>query len=283
MALTVLFYQPEAEPDLPRDEIEAALGAELGLELGHEQVPGYQPWRWRDPRTGAICDGDLGQPPLEEDTLHPETSYDGWRAVGLAVHIPVPVAHWHCVEAANLIQRLMDRLPGCVVLDTEDTGAEEARGPGDLDRVRLLASWEQLHAAQTAGRRNCWRMDRHASLAVWRYRREQAQGRAAHPELTWPGALAVLDGDLPRSATFWVSPEQDLALPPVELVVVHRGDETGVITANQLRAAVSGGTTLEYGAATRIAATPAVRELFASTELTPVERYRALDDQEWTD
>ena len=171
------------------------------------------------------------------------------------------------------------------MLNTEDTGEDaEQEGPGPLDRIRLLATWEQLHAAQTAGRDDCWRMDRRSSLALWRYRREQAGGREAHPELCWPGALALLDDGVARSATFWMDGGQDLALPPVELVVVRRGEgDTGVLDADRVRVAAGGGTTLDYAAATRIPATPAVRELFASGDLTPVERFRALDDSEWSD
>lgn len=284
MSLTLLFYDPETGPPTPIAALEAALEDEPGGELGAPQAGGYRPWRWRDPRTGAICDGDLGLPPLEQDHQHADKGYPGWRRLPLAIHLPLAVPHWHCVEAGNLCQRLLDRLDQVAVLNTEDTAqTSEQEGPGPLDRIRLLAAWEALHLAQTGGRSDCWRMDRRASLAVWRYRREQAQGREAHPELCWPGALALLDGGVARSATFWMDPGQDLALPPVELVVLRRGETTGVLPAERLRAAARGGTTLDYGAATRIPSTEAVRELFASGELAPVERFRALDDQEWSD
>ena len=65
------------------------------------------------------------------------------------------------------------------------------------------------------------------------------------------------------------------------------GDVLVVIVAFEVReavrAAAGGGTTLDYGAATKIPSSEAVRALFASGEVTPVERFRALDDLEWSD
>lgn len=285
MSLDLLFYEPADGPATPDDALAAALEAEVGIELDPEQDGGYRPWHWRDPRTGARCEGDLGRLPLEDDPIHPDKAYEGWRRVPLVIHLPLAVAHWHCVEAGNLCQRLLDRLDEVAVLNTEDEGGEDAEpGPGPLDRVRLLTTWEQLHVAQTAGREDCWRMDRRASLALWRYRREQAGGREAHPELCWPGALALLHEGAAHSATFWMDPTQDLALPPVELVVVRHADgSAGVMPADRLRAAAGGGTTLDYAAATTIPSSPAVVELFTVGDLDPVEAYRALDDLEWSD
>lgn len=283
MSLDLLFFEPADDPPTDLDDIVAALAAEPGVEL--HGAGDYRPWRWRDPHTGAVCTGDCGTPPLEDDDTHPDKQYPGWRALPLALHIPLGVAHWHCVECGNLCDRLLAALPGSALLNTEDEGAEgDAVEPGPLDRIRLLATWEQLHAAQSAGRADCWRMPRRASLALWRYRRECARGRREHPDLVWPGALALLEDTTARSATFWADPDIDLALPPVELLVLRRGDDApGVLPAAELIAAAGGGTSLGCGAATRIDATAATRALFAEAELLPADRFRALDDQEWSD
>ncbi|MDA3961100.1 MAG: hypothetical protein PF961_09940 [Planctomycetota bacterium] len=283
MSLELLFYEPEGDAPTQFDDIATVLAAELGCELPDHGD--YRPWRWRDPRTGSVCQGDLGTAPLEQDQTHDDKGYAGWRRVPLNLQIPLGVAHWQCVECGNLCDRLLKALPGTAVLNVEDGGdGDEDMAPGPLDRIRLLATWEQLHIAQCAGRDDVWRMDRRSSLALWRYRREIEQGRGEQADLTWPGALALLDGSTARSATFWADPSADLALPPVELLVIRRPNgDTGVLPADDLIAAAKGGTTLGSGAATRIASSEATRSLFAEANLLPAERFRALDDQEWSD
>lgn len=285
MTQTLLFYEREDDPPTPFDAIEEALAAE-GCELGGAPGAAYRPFHRLDPETGVACAGDLGPPPIEEDHLHPPRTYPGFRSVELALHIPLAVPHWHCVEIGAFVERLVDRLPRLLVLDTERTrrGEDGEEGPGPLDRVALLASWEQLHVAHTAGRSDCWRMERHRSIALWRYRRERADGRRAHPDHAWPAALALLDGESARSACLWLDPAQPLALPPVELLVVRRGEHgAGVLPADELLVAARGGRPLGIGGAVAIEPTATVRDLHARAQLMPSERFRSLGDQEWCD
>ena len=197
MTLRLLAFERADEAPTPLDDIVNAFSDEVGCSIDGHDGASYRPWRWRDPATGAQCFGDIGLPPLEADPMSRERDYPGWRPISLEIQIPIGIAHWHCVESSRLIERVLARLPGAAILNCEDTGD----GPGPIDRVAILASWEQLHTAHIAGRSDCWRMDRHESLAVWRYRAECTKGRETHPELLWPGALALLDDTRACSAS----------------------------------------------------------------------------------
>ncbi|MFW5752498.1 MAG: hypothetical protein ACOCYV_00460 [Planctomycetota bacterium] len=284
MNLDLLFYEPETvEPPTSSSQVEDALSAEVGMVFGRRQGA-YLPFAWCDPASRARCTGDIGNPPLEEDTINPPTAYPGWRAVPLALHLPLATPHWHCVEALGLVARLLDRLPGLQVLNTEDTiGANDEPGPGPLDRTGVLATWEQLHYAQTADRSDLHRLDRAASLALWRYRRERHAASERHPELHWPEATVLLHADRARTAALWADPAADFALPPVELLVVRRDAETGLLPADELCAAASGGTPLELSAAIAIHSSPAVRALHAGSRLLNATRVRMLADGDWSD
>jgi hypothetical protein len=279
--VSLLFYEPVTDgPALDHEELAAALD-QPGVELSGDAT--YRSGRWRDVETGATCQIDLGHPPIEEDHLHPPKAYDGWREVGLAIHIPLSGPHWLCVEALQWVEGLLARLPTLRALDTEDTRQEQGDGPGAWSRPRALANWERLHQVQQEGRTDLWRMARLASVCLWRYRRERAQARAAITDLQWPDALVLLDTQdrCARSAVLWRDPERAIALPPVELVVVPRDGATGVMPAEELSRL--GGEALPLAQAQRLAPTRETADLFARAPLMPATRFKALGDYDWSD
>lgn len=279
--VSLLFYEPIADgPPLEREDIAAALD-QPGVELSGDAA--YRSGRWRDAETGATCQIDLGHPPIEEDHLHPPKAYDGWREVGLAVHVPLSGPHWLCVEALQWIEGLLAKLPTLRTLDTEDTRQDHGDGPGPWSRPRALANWERLHQVQQEGRTDLYRMARLPSVCLWRYRRERATARAAITDLQWPEALVLLDTQdrCARSAVLWRDPGQAIALPPVELVVVPRGGATGVLTAETL--SQLGGEALPLGQAQRLVPTADTARLFAHAPLLPASRFKALGDHDWSD
>ncbi len=283
--LTFLFYQPDHEQPIPPGDLEDALLDQPGLELTGAAGDAYRPGTWRHSATGATAVIDLGLAPLEDDQMHPPTTYLGWRPLALAVHLPLAGPHWRCVEALQLIERLLAALPGTRALDTEDTrSSDDQVGPAPWSRPRALASWERLHNGQQSGRSDYPHMGRLASVCLWRYRRERASGLAARPELRWPEALALVDVSVgaARSAIIWDDPDRPLAMPPVELVVVPRPGAPGVLLAEVLLGAAQG-EPLPFGQAARILPGPATSALFRTAELLPAARFKALGDHDWTD
>lgn len=281
--LELLFYESAHDAPLPRMDLEAALCAE-GISLDGADGDAYRPGRWRDAATGANAIIDLGRPPIEDDPLHPPTTYDGWRPLDLTIQIPLAGPHWLCVECLALVERLLARLPGCRALDTEDTARDgETPGPRPWNRPRALASWERLHHGQQDTRTDLRRMARLTSVCLWRYRRERAAGLAAHPDLRWPEALVLWDtvDRTARSACFWHDPAIPFALPTVDLLIVRRGDSTGVLTSDLLAAAHP--TPLPHAGASAIQPSPDVARLYAEAPLLPIARFQALDDADWND
>ncbi len=284
--LTLLCYESAlAEgPAIAQEDIEEQLLSLPGVELAGSAGAAYRAGSWRDPATGAGCTIDLGTPPLEEDNLHPPRAYDGWRAVALTIGIPLAGPHWLCVEALQLVEGLLARLPQLHVLDSEDSERGVGIGPGTWNRPRMLASWERQHAALESGRREVWRMNRLSSVCLWRYRRERTGGRAAHPELHWPEAFALLDREAAavRSAAFWNDDERSWALPPVELLIVSQGARQGVLVAAELATAAAAAP-LAMASAALVAPSPAVSGVFRQGALLPTTRFRALGDLDWSD
>lgn len=279
--VSLLFYEPVQDgPALGFVDLAEALD-QPGVELRGDEI--HRSGRWRDPETGATCQIDLGRPPIEEDHLHPPRAYDGWREVGLCVNIPLAGPHWLCVEALQWVEGLLARVPSLRALDTEDTRQDHGEGPGTWSRPRALANWERLHQVQQEGRTDLWRMARLPSVCLWRYRRERAKGRAAITDLQWPDALVLLDQQdrRARSAVLWRDPTQPMALPPVELVVIPRGDATGVLLAEQVSAL--GGAPVAFAQAQRLEPTAATAGLFANATLMPANRFKALGDHDWSD
>ncbi len=278
----LLFYEPLSDgPETSFDDLAAAILPQPGVDL--RGTDSYRSGHWRDAETGATCQIDLGHPPIEEDHLHPSKTYEGWREVGLTINIPLAGPHWLCVECLQWVEALLARLPHLRAMDTEDTTQQNGVGPGPWSRPRALANWERLHQVQQEGRTDLWRMARLPSVCLWRYRRERALGRSAFTDLHWPDALVLVDQEerCARSAVLWRDPTQALALPPVELVIIRRGDATGVLPAEQL--SVLGGDALPFSQAQRLEPTAQTAALFAQAKLIPATRFKALDDYDWSD
>ena len=127
-------------------------------------------------------------------------------------------------------------------------------------------------------------MARLSSVCLWRYRRERARGQAAHPELHWPEAFALLDreGAAVRSAAFWNDAERSWALPPVEMLIISQEGRSGVLVAADL-ATVAGAAPLPLASAAHVAPSPQVSGVFRHGVLLPTARFRALGDLDWSD
>jgi hypothetical protein len=282
--LTILFYEREAEFPTTRTALDDALTALPGITWEAPADSSYRPGRWRDTATGARALWDVGMPPLEEDD-QPARTYSGWRAVPLALNVPLVGPHWQAVTALAQVDRLLQAAPHLVPLNTEDTVADSDAEPGPYpwDRPRVIANWEKQCADRQVGLQ-VPRLARGASVALWRYRALRADGRIQHPEHHWPEGLVLLDREAEapavRSACLWSDPTEPFALPPVDLVVLRRGTETGVIPADELRLlttapALAGARLLEPSAA--------VNAFHAGAKTQPIGRFLGLGDEEWGD
>jgi hypothetical protein len=284
--LTILFFESAEGPRTDIGDIEHALATTPHLDLRGKPGEAYRPGEWRDPNTGAYCLVDLGESPVEPDTTHPSNTYLGWIEVPLSVHIPLAAPHWYCVEALHVVESLTTKLPHLRALDSEDTAKDENSEPGpyDWNRLRVLANWERLHLAQSASRKDLFRLERHASLTLWRYRRERARGLEQHPQLTWPEALVLLDVDAgtARSAALWQDAGHALAAPPVELLVIPRAEAPGVIPSDELLTA-GAGKPLAIAQAVEIQPSDRVKNLFEKAKLMPKSRFKALNEGDWSD
>lgn len=280
-----LFYEAEDQAPTPFGDLEDALEALPGAAFAAPKGAAYRPGEWHDPATGANCRFDLGLADLEHDELEKPVHYAGWRPLPLSVQVPLAGPHWFAVEALRVVEHLLHRLPETRALDTEDTRAEPdaESGPFAWSKLRALASWEHLHHAQSAGRGDLPRLNRAVSLALWRYRRERLSGRQRRPDLIWPEAHVLRDGDRAVSAALWADASQALALPPVELVVVQRADGTGVLPADELRTAAGGGLPLDVASAIALQPGPRLADLHARAKLLPATRFKALLDGDWSD
>ena len=282
--LTILFYESDQQAATSVAELGDYLEAIPGLVFEARAGSAYRPARWRDPATGARALWDLGQPALKAAEFEPGAddkirTYSGWRQLQLALHIPLAGPHWHAVVALAVVDRLRQLAPQLMALDTEDDrlDAESDAGPYAWDRPRVIANWEALRAVQVADLA-LPRLERRASVALWRYRVERAAGRKAHAAYHWPEALTLLDQSTGavRTACLWSASDEAFALPPVELVVM-RG---GVVPADELR--LLAGATVQ-GGAQLIDPTPAVTAFYTGARPLPAERFKALGDEDWQD
>ncbi len=278
------FYEAiDGGPELDRSDIDMYVESLTGAQLTGAVGDPYRSGQWHDVHTGARCDIDLGDIPVEADHVHPPKSYEGWRSVGLTIHVPLAGPHWLCVEVLQWVEKLLQHFQQLRVLDTEDTQQDGADGPGTWHRPRVLASWEKLHQAQLQGRTDLCRMGRLASVCLWRYRRERAQGRSTHPELIWPDALVVLDqtDNCARSAMLLPTPLAPMALPPVELIVITTANGTSVIPAEIVSAC--GGDPLSLGQSQLVTPSDKLATVIAAAKTLPIDRFKALGDHDWSD
>lgn len=280
---TLIYFQGGDDRRLDTGDIVECLESLPGMRLDGRTGDAYRQGEWRDEATGARFVCDVGEPPLEEDPMHPPTAYDGWRPIGLTVHLPLAGPHWQAVEVLRALEQVNPLLPGCLALDTEDTIANDGEAPGPFawNRPRLLVSWERQRDQRVEGLATMPRMDRGDSVLMWRYRRERALAAAAHPGRTWAGIFALLDRETgaARSAVVCADPRVAMALPPVDLIAVAGGDAPGVIESEHL-AGLAGAAGI---AAARLPDAPAMVRALANAPRLAIARFAALDDADWRD
>ena len=282
---TFLFYEAEDQPPCQVADIEDTLHTFPGVVFAAPPGSRYRPGEWHDLATGASCRFDIGVPDMEQDEMEKQVRYSGWRPLPVSVHVPLAGPHWFAVEALRVVEHLLHALPETRALDTEDTKVDPDAdsGPYAWSKLRALASWEHLHHAHHQGRDALPRLNRAVSLALWRYRRERTRGRQARPDLAWPEAHVLLDGDRAVSAALWADANRPLALPPVELIVVQRSDGTGVLPSDEVRTAAGGGLPLEMAQAVALQPSPRLTDLHSRAKLLPATRFKALLDGDWGD
>ena len=280
---TLLFFERESEPPTSMADLEDALACLPHLHWEAPAGQAYRPACFHDPATGARAAWDVGQPPLDASEPtgddHAIRSYSGWRAVPLSLQVPLVGPHWQAVTALAQVDRLLAIAPQLHALDCEDTifDDDSDSGPFPWDRPRVIANWEKQRADHIA-ELSVPRLNRAASVLLWRYRVERAAGRRTFPEHHWPDGLALHDlatGEV-RTACLWGEPSAPLALPPVDVVVL-RG---GVIPSDSLRRL---GSATGPGAAILIEPNQAVLDLHAHVEPLAASRFRGLGDEDWCD
>jgi len=281
MALELICYRSDASAPIDSGCLAETLDSIDGVELGASSTDGYRPWRWCHPETGAVCDGDLGPSPLEADQLHPPKRYDGFVELDLRIQMPLAVPHWFCIDICELVRVLETRIPGFLLLDSEDTMTGEVEGPAPLDSERLQNNWISLNEQQMRGLDELPRMDRDRSSDLWHYRRALPSMRRQYPALHWPAVLVLQEQRHARSVCIWTDPEQPWALPPVELVVIHRGDGDSLLWRPEALLDLVPGRRL--GLATALEDRNALRTAFSSPGGDPPSQLRLLADGDWAD
>ena len=281
MSMELLFYLPEDQDPIGIEALDDVIRGQSTCRMLAGDA-GYRPFEWRDPATGAYCAGDIGHPPLDTDPSGEARSYPDWRPLALSLSLPLAVPHWYCVEALDLVANLLAALPGSAVLDCENTvRADDSEGPGPLNRMALLASWEQQHLCQTATRTDLHRLARHSSLALWRYRRERTAAMAAHPDHHWPQTWVMAHGPSACTACLWPSDAQRVALPPVDCIIIERGPHSGVLSRDELLALSDDHTPLPAACQSLMATT--ISQQLDAVDLEPTASYQMLADGDWSD
>ena len=276
---TFLFYTPEDQRAYVASDIAEALESFEGFVWQGDWQERYRNGVWTDPATAAACQIDIGHVEFDSDEAAEEKQYDGWTRNPVAVHIPLSVPHWHCVESLRFIEELCLTLPGLSVLDTEDVGDEQREpGPRVINRLDSLAEWEQLHIAQTADREDCYRMSRVSSVAMWRYRRATRE-----LDEEWPMALVLLDKDIARSAVVWDEPIDYLIVPPVELAVLKTETHTIVMSVEELISRANHVNNLDCAGAVKIPIDDEFEDIIENCVKMDVSRFKFLADGEWSD
>ena len=245
--------------------------------------------------TKASIDIDIGRAPLvppgavknptADDDPHAEPKeYEGWQACEITFHLPLNGPHWYAVEIAIWLEKLLTGLSGCGILLSEDVGieGEPGYGPGAVDRPRLLACWEGCHGEQTASLA-IPRMDRCSSLALWRYRKEQAHTASEFPDLFWPQALVLGEAERAISTAVWHDPKQNMALPDIDYVVIQRENEAGLVPSDEVRALCSNADELGRSGTIALISDHKVQHFYANSKLISAAAFGALHDLDWSD
>jgi hypothetical protein len=280
--LSLLSFQP-ADRGLTEATDLADIWQQHGGSIDGSTDDPYRAGRWHCDRTGAQILIDLGSLPLEHDPLDEEKQYPGWQRLPMHLQIPLCGPHWLAVEALACIEQVLADIPEVAVLDAEDPRPADEVQPGQLDRLACLDSWERQMSSQLTGRDDLPRMARLPSVALWRYRKQRPVGGASPDEIIWPEALVLNDQGQARAAAFWSHPDLPLALPPVELLVIQRERDIGVLPADELIIAAKHVETHPDSGATIIPASDQTHALHAGARLLPLERFRACGGEDWTD
>ena len=295
--LDILLYRSSQSPPLSPAQF-VAIAEQHGAVL-RAVSDGYYCGQWQDPQTKASIDIDIGRPPLvppgavenptADDDPHAEPKeYEGWQACEVTFHLPLTGPHWYAVEVAMWLEGLLKDLDGCGILLSEDVGieGEPGYGPGAVDRPRLLACWEGCHGEQTASLR-LPRMDRRSSLALWRYRKEQAHAAQHEQDLLWPQAMVLGEGERAVSTAVWPSADSKMALPDIDYVVIQRenaaGVEAGLVPSDEVRALCADADELGRSGAIALIPSDKLSHFFAHSKLIPVKGFGALHDLDWSD
>jgi hypothetical protein len=278
--LTLLFYRPVTQV-VAGERFLAACAATLGTTVDAGR---YRQAEWCDPATGARAIIDLGDPPFTHDAVVEERHYDDWERLPLRCQVTLDGPHWRLVEVTRWLAELLRWHPAIGVLDTEDTGVDGVNGPGPLDRLRLLASWERLRDSFQALRQGVLRLDRRRSILLWRYLREMAMARERFPALHWPAVVLLGRDEAVWLVMLLADGPGDIVLPPVDLVVVRRdGGPPGLLPADELLIAGGGGEALTVAGVHRIRRDAAVERCLSDSHLLPAAAYRLLGDGDWRD
>lgn len=276
----------------PREHIHQVLRRHGALL--HASTDDYSSGYWQDADTRAYVDIDSGPLPLHSTgpatTHHDDPNaqpkdYPGWTTQEVSFQIPLNGPHWFVVDIAQWLEGVLAELPGTGLLINEDTGleGEPGYGPGAVDRLRILRCWEYCHMEQCASLATPM-MARNSSLALWRYRREYAANAARHANYSWPQALVLARQEQAYPVTVWQDCERRWALPPVEYVVIQRGEETGLLPSDEiLTAAGEHAQILASAAAHAISPCPALQTLFNQARLMSPENFRHCHDHDWSD
>jgi len=284
--LTLLFFHPAGSRQPSLDEVAGALTGTPGITWEGQPGETYRSGRWLDPEgTGASCLLDLGEPDLEQDSMHPPRAYAGWYPLPLVVNIPLFGPHWFCVEAVRMVEGILARDSDWRALDVEDIIREPGAEPGPfpLDRLRVTANWERQRAVRNEQVTGIPLMNRGVSVSLWRYRRESTRAAQLHDQHLYPRGLALLEkaSGRARSAAIWFDATRLVAIPPVELLVLP-GQPIRVVVAEEAAAALHAGSAGMAGARL-LPHLESVGPYLGRAAGRPAAQFAALDDQDWAD
>jgi hypothetical protein len=284
MSMEIRLFQDPNRGSLGFDAMVERLNNLPGLTWEQRQ-PGYAPFTLLDPITGAVAHGDVGQPPdLEQDSVHPEKTYEGYHDLSTRFVIPLIAPTW-IVDCACAWLNQLD-IPGLLILDIEDTrDPQGADGPSPMHPPRLAASWAAQHLVQCSSLTDLPRLSAAASASLFRYRQEA--GTQGNPEDTqvgsytkqsWPRVQVLGKGNQATTVCVWPIESLHWHLPPVEWVTTPSGD---VYSSTSVIAAAGDPPPDEASLARPVAVRPKDLSSVASTDV--LDSWHWCGEGEWAD
>ena len=287
MSMEIRLFQDPSRGQLTQQAMIDRLSTLPGLTWEQRQ-PGYAPFALHDPITGATgAHGDVGQPAdLEEDSVHPDKTYEGCHDLQVRLVIPLVAPTWIVDCACAWLTAL--NIPGLLVLDIEDTrDPQGADGPSPLHPPRLAASWAAQHLVQCSSLQELPRLSAAASASLFRYRQaaglQQAKDQTGQrnaqasetPKTTvadqaWPRVQVLGQGNQATTVCVWPINSLHWHLPPVEWVATPGGE---VYASSAVIAAAGDPPPDEASLARPVAVRPA--------DLSEVESTDVLDNWHW--